>query len=319
MLLVSLRNERNKPFQGKRMSELIAARGGDPADVLFDVLIEENGSVPTVFFHHSEPDMQLVMKQPWTSIGSDGSAVSVDGPTGRHASASALLRHVPARARPLRAGAEGPDAAGGGQEDDQHERRQDRHQGSRPAARRDCGRTSRSSTRTTVIDRATFENPHQYPVGIEYVIVNGAVTIDNEQHTGALAGRVIYGPGKEWGARTDERKGPACERSQLRGRAVAGVVVVSLIAVAAVTTGRQERQVVVGQPRRTRQLELRRSGSDQEVQRDRARSRVDVPAMPPRGFNPDRRRRRGVHVRAGTDRSSRSMRPPARRSGSTRG
>jgi N-acyl-D-aspartate/D-glutamate deacylase len=47
-----------------------------------------------------------------------------------------------------------------------------------------------------VIDRATFENPHQFPVGIEYVIVNGQMTIDKGQHTGALAGRVIYGPGK---------------------------------------------------------------------------------------------------------------------------
>lgn len=47
-----------------------------------------------------------------------------------------------------------------------------------------------------VIDRATFENPHQFPAGIEYVIVNGQVTIDKGQHTGALAGRVIYGPGK---------------------------------------------------------------------------------------------------------------------------
>jgi N-acyl-D-aspartate/D-glutamate deacylase len=48
-----------------------------------------------------------------------------------------------------------------------------------------------------VIDRATFEQPAQFPVGIEYVIVNGAVTIDKEQHTGALAGKVIYGPGKK--------------------------------------------------------------------------------------------------------------------------
>jgi N-acyl-D-amino-acid deacylase len=48
-----------------------------------------------------------------------------------------------------------------------------------------------------VIDRATFENPHQYPAGIRYVIVNGAVTVDNERHTGALAGRVIYGPGRK--------------------------------------------------------------------------------------------------------------------------
>ena len=83
MLLVSFTQEKNKPFTGKRMSELIAARGGDPVDVLFDVLLEENGSVPTVFFHHSEPDMQLAMKQPFTSIGSDGSAISPDGPRGR--------------------------------------------------------------------------------------------------------------------------------------------------------------------------------------------------------------------------------------------
>jgi N-acyl-D-aspartate/D-glutamate deacylase len=49
----------------------------------------------------------------------------------------------------------------------------------------------------TVIDRATFENPHQFPIGIQYVLVNGVVTIDNVQHTGALAGKVIYGPGKK--------------------------------------------------------------------------------------------------------------------------
>jgi N-acyl-D-amino-acid deacylase len=48
-----------------------------------------------------------------------------------------------------------------------------------------------------VIDRATFENPHQYPIGIRYVIVNGAVTVDGERHTGALAGRVLYGPGRK--------------------------------------------------------------------------------------------------------------------------
>ena len=47
-----------------------------------------------------------------------------------------------------------------------------------------------------VIDRATFDNPHQYPVGIQYVIVNGVVTFDADRHTGALAGRVLYGPGK---------------------------------------------------------------------------------------------------------------------------
>ena len=93
---------RNAPFQGKRMAELIAARGGDPVEVLFDVLLEEKGSVPTVFFHHSEQDMQLVMKQPWTSIGSDGSAVNTDGSTGRSHPHPRLLRHVSSRPRALR-------------------------------------------------------------------------------------------------------------------------------------------------------------------------------------------------------------------------
>ena len=132
MILVSLRHDRNKPFQGKRMSELIAARGGDPVDVLFDVLLEEGGSVPTVFFHHSEPDMQLVMKQPWTSIGSDGSAVSPDGPTGRthpHPRYYGTFPRVLGRyVRELKV----HHAAGSREKDDQHECRQARHHRSRP-------------------------------------------------------------------------------------------------------------------------------------------------------------------------------------------
>jgi N-acyl-D-aspartate/D-glutamate deacylase len=196
MLLVSLRNDRNKPFQGKRMSELIAARGGDPVEVLFDVLLEENGSVPTVFFHHSEPDMQLIMKQPWTSIGSDGSAVSIDGPTGRshpHPRYYGTFPRVLGRyVRELKV-VSLPEAV--------------KKMSSMNADKlgiKDRGRLVEGMwadiaifDAATVSDRATFENPHQYPVGIPYVIVNGVVTIDQERHTGALAGRVIYGPGKK--------------------------------------------------------------------------------------------------------------------------
>ena len=60
-----------------------------------------------------------------------------------------------------------------------------------------------------VIDRATFEQPQQFPVGIKYIIVNRVVTVDNEQHTGALAGQVIYGPGKR-------RTGPSPGAAQPR-------------------------------------------------------------------------------------------------------
>ena len=47
----------------------------------------------------------------------------------------------------------------------------------------------------TIIDRATFEDPNQYPTGIEYVLVNGQIEVDKGQRTAALAGRVLRGPG----------------------------------------------------------------------------------------------------------------------------
>jgi N-acyl-D-aspartate/D-glutamate deacylase len=196
MLLVALSHERNKPFQGKRMSDLVASRGGDPVEVLFDVLLEEGGSVRTVYFHHSEPDMQLALKQPWTSIGSDGSAVSVDGPTGRshpHPRYYGTFPRVLGRyVRELnvltlseavkKMTAMNADKLG----------------------IKDRGRIREGYWAditvfdpSLVIDRATFEQPHQYPVGIAYVVVNGAVTFDNGRDTGALAGRVVYGPGKK--------------------------------------------------------------------------------------------------------------------------
>jgi len=49
----------------------------------------------------------------------------------------------------------------------------------------------------SITDRATFENPMQYPAGIPYVIVNGVVVINKGEHTGAKPGRVLYGRGKQ--------------------------------------------------------------------------------------------------------------------------
>ena len=46
-------------------------------------------------------------------------------------------------------------------------------------------------------DRATYDDPMAFPTGIEYVLVNGVVTIDHDKHTGAKAGKVLYGPGKQ--------------------------------------------------------------------------------------------------------------------------
>jgi len=194
ILLVSLTSEKNKLFTGKRMSELIEARGGNPLDVLFDVLLEEGGSVPAVYFHHTEEDMQLAMRQPFTSIGSDGAAISPYGPhaalhphprwygtfprvLGRYVRELKVLT-LPEAVRKMTS----MNAAKIGLE------------------RRGLLREGYAADITvfdpaTVIDKATFEQPHQYPEGIPYVIVNGVIVLDNGRHTGALPGKVLRGPG----------------------------------------------------------------------------------------------------------------------------
>jgi N-acyl-D-amino-acid deacylase len=47
----------------------------------------------------------------------------------------------------------------------------------------------------TIGDRATFDKPHQYAVGMAYVLVNGKLVLEGERHTGALPGQVLRGPG----------------------------------------------------------------------------------------------------------------------------
>lgn len=194
MLLVAPQNPKNKPFTGKRMADVIKARGGDPINVLFDVLIEEGGSVGTVYFHHSEQDMQFAMKQDFTSIGSDGSAMSPEGPRGNtrpHPRSYGTFPRVLGRyVRELKV-VTLPEAV--------------KKMTSMNAAKINIA--DRGTVKVgnwadvaifdpaTVADKADYVNPHQYPVGIPYVIVNGEVVLDNGKHTNAMPGKVVRGPG----------------------------------------------------------------------------------------------------------------------------
>ena len=159
--------------------------------MLFDLLIEEGGSVPTVYAHHTEEDMNLALAQPWCSIGSDGSAYAIEGRAAARQSAPAELRHVPARAGRLRPRAEAAHAGRRRPQDDLAQRGQARPPRPRPAARRACSPTVPSSIPAKVIDRATYTEPFQYNEGIEYVIVNGQVVLDRGKHTGAKPGRAL--------------------------------------------------------------------------------------------------------------------------------
>jgi N-acyl-D-amino-acid deacylase len=195
MLLVSLSNPQYKKYEGKRMSEVIQAMGKPGIDTLFDLLINNNGSVPTVYFHHSEDDMRYALKQPWASIGSDGTAVTTEGP---------LARGNP---HPRYFGTF-PRVLGRYVRDEKVLTMEDaiRKMTSANAAKirqfdRGLLRPGMAADVTvfnaaTIIDNATYEKPHQYATGVDYVIVNGKVVLDKGQHTGARPGTILYGPGK---------------------------------------------------------------------------------------------------------------------------
>lgn len=195
MLLVSLSNPKYKQYQGKRMNEVIQAIGRPPLDVLFELLTENKGSVPTVYFHHSENDMRFALRQPFVSIGSDGTAVKNEGALaathphpryygtfprvlGRYVREERLITMEEAVRKMTSANAA-------------KIRIWDRGL-LRPGMAADIAVFDAGG----IIDRATFENPHQYAEGVEYVIVNGTVVLDRRRHTGARPGVILYGQGK---------------------------------------------------------------------------------------------------------------------------
>src|SRR6266581_1411964 len=195
MLLVSFSNPKYKEFEGKRMSEAIATLGKPPIDALFELLEENRGSVPTVYFHHSEDDMRYALRQPWVSIGSDGTAVTTEGPLssgnphpryfgtfprvlGRYVREEQIITLEEAIRKMTSANAAKV------------------HQYDRGLLRPGMAADITVFNAATIIDNATYEKPFQYATGVEYVIVNGKMVLDHGKHTGAHPGAILYGPGK---------------------------------------------------------------------------------------------------------------------------
>ena len=195
VMVASCQKTENKKYEGQRMDEVAKMMGKDPVDALCDLLISEEGSAGAIYFSMSEPDVELAMKQPWVGIGSDGSAVSpemvfVGKPHPRFYGTFPRVLGVYVREKKVLTLPEAVHKMTG-------------------LSAKIVGFTDRGLLKpgmaaditlfdpATVIDKATFENPAQYPVGIPYVIVNGVVVIDKGEHTGARPGRVLYGKGKK--------------------------------------------------------------------------------------------------------------------------
>jgi N-acyl-D-amino-acid deacylase len=196
MLIVSTRAEKNGHLVGMTMDRVIAEYPGkEPTDVLYDLLLEENGSVPTIYFLMTEEDVKTAMASPLVSFGSDGTAVK---PTGVLGEGKPHPRWYGTFPRILGKYV---------REENVLSLERAIHKMTWMNAEK-IGLQNRGLIREgmaadlflfdpeIIIDRASFSNPHQFPVGVEYVLVNGTVVLDEGQHTGVRPGKVLYGPGK---------------------------------------------------------------------------------------------------------------------------
>jgi N-acyl-D-aspartate/D-glutamate deacylase len=184
----------NNSYKGLTMDRILAERTmGKKADLLnefFDFLVEEGGSVSTVYDHHTEKDMNLAMQQPWCSFGSDGYAIATDGVTRRghpHPRSFGTFPRVLGVYVRQKGLLRLEDAV--------------RKMTSQNAAKlglfdRGILRPGMAADVTVfdavrVMDRATYTDPFQYSVGIEHVMVNGALVLENGKHTGARPGKAM--------------------------------------------------------------------------------------------------------------------------------
>lgn len=183
-------------YQGLTMDRILNQRSKgkkpapDPLDELFELLVEEGGSIPAIYEHHTEKDMRLAMVQPWCSIGSDGLAYATEGPLRRGHPHPRSFGTFP-RILGVYVRQQGvlrlEDAV--------------RKMTSQNAVK--LGLHDRGLLRPgfvadltlfdpdRVIDRATYTEPFRYSEGIEYVIVNGQIVLNAGRHTGAKPGRAL--------------------------------------------------------------------------------------------------------------------------------
>ena len=190
VLLVGFRSDKLKPLTGKTLGDVARMRGVSPEDAAIDLVIEDDSRIETIYFLMSEDNIRKQIRQPWVSFGSDAGAPASEGVF--------LKSHAHPRSYGNFANLLGKYV------------RQE-HVISIPEAIRrmtslvatNLGIADRGLLRSgyyadvnvfdpqTITARATYENPHQYAVGVAHVFVNGVQVLRDGEHTGAKPGRVV--------------------------------------------------------------------------------------------------------------------------------
>jgi N-acyl-D-amino-acid deacylase len=196
VLLVEFKSDRLKPLTGKTLAEAARLRGEDPVDTIMNLVVEDQSRVGAVYFMISEDNIRREIALPWVSFGSDAASMAPRLPFTRSAThpraygnfARVLGKYV--REERILTLAEAVRKLSGlpatTLELD--------HRGFvKPGMFADVVVFDPA----TIADRATFESPHQYAVGVQHVFVNGLQVLRDGEHTGALPGRALWGVGKK--------------------------------------------------------------------------------------------------------------------------
>jgi N-acyl-D-amino-acid deacylase len=195
LLLAGFKSEALKPLTGKTLGEAAKLRGKDPVETIMDLVLEDRSRVGTIYFLMNEENIKKQIGRPWVSFGSDAASMA---PEGAFLKSSTHPRAYGNFARLLGKYV-----------------REEKVITLQEAVRRltglpatNLGLDHRGFLKpgmfadvvvfdpATIADRATFENPHQYSVGVKHVFVNGAQALKDGEHTGAKPGKALWGPGK---------------------------------------------------------------------------------------------------------------------------
>ncbi len=190
-ILVSYLSEKNKELQGLSIAEIARIKNKDEISIIFDLLIEEGGFGGGIYFLMSEDNVRKKMQLPWVSFCTDEDAYR---PTGLMSQRNPHPRAYGTFPRILGKYVR--------EERILFVQEAIRKMTSLPAARLgliDRGLLKKGMAADivvfdpdNVIDKATYTEPHQYPEGINYVIVNGTIVVNDGKHTGAKPGRALF-------------------------------------------------------------------------------------------------------------------------------
>jgi N-acyl-D-amino-acid deacylase len=182
------------PLQGKRLDEIARLRGREPIETLLDLLVEDGAYTFVAVFGMAEPDVTLALTRPWVSLDNDSQGAAPDGILGKEHPHPRAYGTFP---RILRKYVR--------EEQKLSLEEAIRKFSALPAQRMrltDRGVLKQGMWADVVVfdpaeirDLATFENPNQLAVGMEYVLVNGVPVIAGGRATDALPGKVLRGPG----------------------------------------------------------------------------------------------------------------------------